>query len=108
MLARLGVRALATHSAPRKAVVFLKNVALFLAAPFVGLAYLLAFPVIGAGMVAWMGIKTLQKHETARQIVHFIAAPLIGLGYVLLAPFIGLAMLARAGINAMTKGPGPE
>ena len=39
-----------------------KNVALFFAAPFVGLAYALLFPFIGIGMLAWMGIRLLVKH----------------------------------------------
>jgi hypothetical protein len=32
-----------------------KNVALFLTAPFVGLAYALAFPFIGIGVLVWKG-----------------------------------------------------
>ncbi len=39
-----------------------KNVALFFAAPFVGLAYALLFPFIGIGMLAWMGARLLVKH----------------------------------------------
>jgi hypothetical protein len=34
-----------------------KDVALFFAAPFVGLAYLMAFPLIGIGMLVWMGVR---------------------------------------------------
>jgi len=39
----------------------LKNIALFIAAPFVGLAYILAFPFVGLGMIAWMGVRALVK-----------------------------------------------
>jgi CheY-like chemotaxis protein len=39
----------------------LKNIALFFAAPFVGLAYILAFPIVGLGMLVWMGGKALIK-----------------------------------------------
>jgi len=44
---------------------FARNAALFVAAPFIGLAYILAFPFVGLGMVAWIGIRALtgQKPE---------------------------------------------
>jgi CheY-like chemotaxis protein len=88
----------------------LKNVALFFAAPFVGLAYILAFPFIGLGMLAWMGGRELMKYRAVKKIAvfmkHFsllIAAPLLGLAYIVALPFIGLAMLAWAGVRAIRK-----
>lgn len=39
----------------------LKNIALFLAAPFIGLAYIIAMPFVGIGMLAWFGIKAVMK-----------------------------------------------
>ena len=45
---------------------FAKNVGLFLAAPFIGLAYVVALPFVGIGMVAWIGAKALLKRERAR------------------------------------------
>lgn len=87
-----------------------KNVALFFAAPFIGLAYFVAFPFIGLGMLAWMGGRELMKYRavraTARFIKHFtllVAAPLLGLAYIIALPFIGLAMLAWEGVRAMRK-----
>ena len=38
-----------------------RNVGLFFAAPFVGLAYALAFPVVGAGALVWLGIRAAWK-----------------------------------------------
>ena len=88
----------------------LRNIALFLAAPFIGLAYLLAFPFIGLGMLAWTGARATARNELAtkigriaRNVVLFIVSPLIGLAYVLLFPFIGLAMLAWMGVRALVK-----
>ncbi len=40
---------------------FLRNVGLFIAAPFVSLAYIVLFPFVGLGMLAWMGIGALRK-----------------------------------------------
>jgi CheY-like chemotaxis protein len=42
-----------------------KNVGLFIAAPFIGLAYIIAFPFIGLGMLAWMAVKALRAHGSA-------------------------------------------
>ncbi len=37
----------------------IKNIALFLAAPFIGLAYAVMLPFVGLGMLAWLGGRTL-------------------------------------------------
>jgi CheY-like chemotaxis protein len=44
---------------------WLKNVALFFAAPFVGLAYVVALPFVMLGMFAWMGVKAVLKRVNA-------------------------------------------
>ena len=87
-----------------------KNIALFFAAPFIGLAYLLAFPFIGLGILAWRGGRELMKYRAVNRIAvfmkHFsllVAAPLLGLAYIVALPFIGLAMLAWAGVRAIRK-----
>lgn len=87
-----------------------KSIALFLAAPFIGLAYLLAGPFIGLGMLAWMGTRELAKHQATRKIARFVkdvvlflAAPFVGLVYAVLFPFIGLGMMAWMGVKALAK-----
>jgi hypothetical protein len=42
-----------------------KNVALFAAAPFIGLAYAAAFPFVAVGMLAWFGSRALTKKARA-------------------------------------------
>jgi hypothetical protein len=44
---------------------WLRNVALLLAAPFLGLAYVIALPFVGMGMLAWMGVKAAVKRANA-------------------------------------------
>jgi CheY-like chemotaxis protein len=94
-----------------------KNVALFLAAPFVGLAYILAFPIVGLGMLAWMAIQAQQKKSAEaaklqpvpakssvlRSTAVFLAAPFIGLVYVIVGPIVGLGMLLWFGFQAWGK-----
>jgi CheY-like chemotaxis protein len=88
----------------------LKNIALFFAAPFVGLAYILAFPFVGLGMVAWIGAKALMKYAAVRNTVNivkrvgmFVAGPLLGLAFVLLIPWVFAVMLAWIGGRAILK-----
>lgn len=47
----------ATSEARGGALLFAKNVGLFIAAPFIGLAYAVAFPFIGLGMLVWLVLK---------------------------------------------------
>ena len=42
-----------------------KNVALFAAAPFIGLAYAAAFPFVAIGLAVWYGAKAALKHARA-------------------------------------------
>ena len=95
---------------------FVKNVALFLAAPFVGLAYILAFPIVGLGMLVWMAVEAQQKKSAEvpkhvapvassalKSTATFLAAPFIGLAYIIVGPIIGLGMLAWFGMQAWGK-----
>ena len=42
-----------------------KNVALFVVAPFIGLAYAAAFPFVAVGMLAWYGVQAARKRAGA-------------------------------------------
>jgi len=44
---------------------FAKNAALFVAAPFIGLAYAAAFPFVAVGMLAWYGVQAARKRAAA-------------------------------------------
>ena len=102
-------------SAAQGAAQVAKNVALFLAAPFVGLAYILTFPIVGLGMLAWMAIQAQKKKSEeaatlrpaapatsslAKSAAMFLAAPFIGLAYVIVGPILGLGMLLWFGFQA--------
>jgi hypothetical protein len=96
----------ATEAAPP--VIRTGNRALLVAAPVAGLAYVLAFPVIGLALMAWMAIRLMAKRLTpvarfARNVALFLAAPFIGLAYALAFPFVGIGMLAWKGTRAMAK-----
>src|SRR5659263_656348 len=66
----------------------LKNIALFLAAPFIGLAYALLLPLVGLVMLAWVAGQALFALPATKKTLHhakdvalFLAAPFIGLAY---------------------------
>lgn len=80
-----------------------KNVALFFAAPFIGLAYLLAFPVVGFALLAWIAAKAVMNNEKTRPVAIVIAAPFIGLAFVTLGPIVGLGALTWYGGKALLR-----
>ena len=81
-----------------------KNIALFLAAPFIGLMYVVAMPFVATGMLAWFGGKALvNKAPIVKPIALTIAAPLIGLAFIVAAPFLGLGLLGWFGTKALLK-----
>jgi CheY-like chemotaxis protein len=86
----------------------LKNIVLFFASPFIGLAYIVALPFVGAGFMAWLAVRAILKVKAMRKVllalkhvVMAITAPLWGLAYIVFFPFIGLAMLAWMGGRAL-------
>ena len=81
-----------------------KNIALFFAAPFIGLAYIMAFPLVGLGMIAWLVGKKLLANKTTRPLVLAIAAPFATIALVTVAPVVGLGALAWVGGRALFKG----
>ena len=81
----------------------LKNVALFFAAPFIGLAYILAFPFVGLGLLAWLAGKAMMRNGTVKAIAYTIAAPFATLGFVVIGPVVALGALAWIGGKAVLK-----
>ena len=78
----------------------IKNVLLFFAAPFIGLAYIIALPFVGLGIFAVLATRLALKYEAVRNagmlikhVAMLFVAPLVGLAYVIAFPFLGLAAL---------------
>jgi hypothetical protein len=98
----------ARDAAPEAAGGTLKNIALFLVAPFIGLAYIVALPLVGLVLLAMMAARAAAEIEAVNKVgralrttAMFIAAPFIGLAYMIFFPFVGLAMLAWMGGRAV-------
>lgn len=56
----------AAEAAPTAKPNLLKNMALFLVAPFIGLLYAVLLPFVGIGMLAWMAFKKEDRDSAAR------------------------------------------
>jgi hypothetical protein len=79
-----------------------KNIALFLAAPVIGLLYLIAMPFVALAALAWVAGKALAaKFPAIRTAALVIAAPFIGLAFIVTAPFLGLGALAWVGTRSL-------
>jgi CheY-like chemotaxis protein len=81
----------------------LKNIALFFAAPFIGLLYIAALPFVGLGLLAFMAARAAAKIEAVKTTAMVLAAPFIGLAFIVCFPLIGLAMLAAMGGRAVVE-----
>jgi CheY-like chemotaxis protein len=88
----------------------LKKIGLFMAAPFIGLAYAVALPFVGLGALAYVAIKAFAKSSApgklltfAKNAALFFAAPFLGLLYALLLPVVGTGALAWMGIKALRR-----
>ncbi len=85
----------------------LLNILLFFAAPFIGLAYIVALPFVGLGVLAVLAVRAGANNAAVRSaglilkhVTMAVGAPFIGLLCVVFFPFIGLAMLAWTGGRA--------
>ncbi|MBL0427662.1 hypothetical protein [Ramlibacter alkalitolerans] len=103
-----------------KALALLKNMALFLVSPFIGLAYAVLLPFVGLGILLWVATEGLRKPAPRPELavaepvradiavtvaVHAAPAtaestsepsPVLFVLKLLAAPFIGLAALIAA------------
>ena len=78
------------------------------AAPFIGLAFVVALPFVGLALIAWLAAKSLLVSGRAvwhrvRNVVLFFAAPFIGLAYAVALPFVGVGALVWIGLSAARK-----
>lgn len=87
-----------------------RKIGLFMAAPFIGLAYAVALPFVGLGAFAYMGFKAFAKSSApgklltfTKNVALFFAAPFLGLLYALLLPVVGTATLAWMGVKTLRR-----
>lgn len=86
----------------------LKNMLLFLSAPFVGLVYAVLLPFVGLFLLARIGGKALVNEPAVREalaygrsLLRMTALPFVALGWLIALPVIGLGMLSWIGVKAV-------
>jgi type IV secretory pathway VirB3-like protein len=87
-----------------------KTLVMLGAAPFIGLAFVVALPFAGLALLAWLAAKALVANHRAfwkrvRNVALFFAAPFIGLAYAVALPFVGFGALVWIGVGAARKRP---
>ena len=105
----------ATGAAPAQAVsepvARLKGIVLFLLAPFIGLAYILIFPVVGLGMLASLMQQTPEQAAAPRPaavprgsllkaLPTMLGVVLIGVACAVVVPVLGIGLLLWLSIEA--------
>ena len=108
------VAGVASAEAPSTPIARLKGIALFLLAPFVGLAYIVIFPVVGLGILASLVQQEPERAEpspaAAPARLHFfrtvgtmIAVALAGVACAVVAPVLGIGLLLWCSLEAWGK-----
>jgi CheY-like chemotaxis protein len=99
--------------ARNRAVTLLKSTGLFLAAPFIGLAFIVALPFAMLGVIVWMAARPFAKRLRGivpflKNVGLFFAAPFVGLAYAIAFPFIGAGLLLWHAVRTRSKRAGRE
>ena len=82
------------------------DIALFFAAPLIGLAYIVLMPFIGLYMLGLVAARALMAHrEAVRTVAMCVAAPFVGLAYILLLPVAGLVTLVAVEVRRLAATP---
>ena len=90
------------HAVEAESPKLLNTLMLAAAAPFIGLAGVLALPVVGLVGLGYFTVKALMSTR-AKNIAMFLAAPFVGLAYVVALPFVGIGAGLYYGVKAITK-----
>ncbi|MBE0615108.1 MAG: hypothetical protein IH604_15660 [Burkholderiales bacterium] len=85
-----------------------KTALMLVAGPILGLAFVIALPIVSVMLTAYYGWKVIAARWTgiahhAKNVALFFAAPFIGLAYMIALPFVGFGTLAYFAVKAARK-----
>ncbi len=85
-----------------------KTILMLAGAPLIGLAFVIALPVICAALTAYYGLKLVAARRAGiarhiKNVALFLAGPFVSLAYVLAFPFVGLGALVYFGVKAARR-----
>ncbi len=85
-----------------------KVILMLAGAPLLGLAFVIALPIVSVALTVYYTVRLLAAHATGvaryvKNIVLFLVAPFVGLAYVIAMPFVGVGMVAYYAVKAARK-----
>ena len=85
-----------------------KTVAMIAGAPLLGLAFILALPIISVALTAYYSAKMIAANwagiaKHVKNVTLFFASPFIGLAYIVALPLVGVGTLCYLGVKAARK-----
>jgi hypothetical protein len=85
-----------------------KTVLMLVVGPLLGLAFVIALPIVSVLLTAYYGGWLLATRwaagaRFAKNVALFFAAPFVGLAYILAMPFVGLGAVVYFGVKAARK-----
>ncbi len=85
-----------------------KTVLMLVAGPLLGLAFVIALPVVSVMLTAYYGGKLIAARwariaRHVKNVALFFAAPFVGLAYIVALPFVGAGALCYYAAKAVRK-----
>jgi len=85
-----------------------KAVLMLAGAPLIGLAFVIALPILSVALTAYYGTKLIAARWAAiakhvKNVVLFFAAPFVGLAYILALPVVGFGTLCYYAVKAARR-----
>jgi hypothetical protein len=85
-----------------------KTVLMLAGAPLIGLAFVLALPILSVMLTAYYSGTLIAARWAAiskhmQNVALFFAAPFVGLAYIIALPFVGFGALCYYGVKAARK-----
>lgn len=107
-LARLEVAAEKFNIATEHLTVATKTLLMLVGGPVIGLAFVIALPIVSVLLTAYYGGWLLATRWAAgakflKNVALFFAAPFVGLAYIIAMPFVGLGAVVYFGVKAARK-----
>ena len=107
-LAALEAAAVKFNTATEHLTLATKTVLMLVAVPLLGLAFVLALPVVSVTLTAYYGAKLIAARwarvaRYAKNVALFFAAPFVGLAYIIALPFVGVGTLVYMAAKAARK-----
>jgi hypothetical protein len=85
-----------------------KTALMLVAGPLLGLAFVIALPIVSVLLTAYYGGKLIAARWTriaryVKNVALFFAAPFVGLAYIIALPFVGFGTLVYMAVKAARK-----